>query len=228
MCRRASSPCPNLLQVLPPGLSLRGELSPGKSHFSLDTGQVLERFGSSEAAGKGREEQTGRAGCQHPHLVASWPKELCVWWAPWWAPRSFTPPVPRVPKTPKFPSRDPPAEPREPSLSTIPIPGRAELSGSISMLGIRVFNAKLHLLANGKAKCHFFSKIKITAFKSPSNGLEKGNGAITQLLLDPKSISAPGNSCNILINPSKPASVHKQPASNRGSVTFESGSLSEV
>lgn len=66
------------------------------------------------------------------------------------------------------------------------------------------------------------------AFKSPSNGLEKGNGAITQLLLEPKSIFAPGNSCNILINPYKPASVQKQPASNRGSVTFESGSLSDV
>lgn len=157
-----------------------------------------------------------------PRSVASWPKELCVWWSP----HNFTPPVPRVPKTLTSPTR-------EPSLSTIPIPGRAQLSVSISMLGIRV-----HLMTNStsslwKSKMSFFSKKKNPnfserAFESPSNGLEKGNGAITQLLLDPKSIFAPGNSCNILINPYKPASVHKQPASNRGSVTFESGSLSEV
>lgn len=86
-----------------------------------------------------------------------------------------------------------------------------------------IFNDKLHLLADGKVKCHFFRKKKPfseTTFKSPSNGLEEGNGAITQLLLDPESIFVPGNSCNIIINPSTPASVHKQPASNRGSVTF--------
>lgn len=150
MCRRAG-----VLQVHAPAhpaltcsrcshldTALAGDscrLSPGKSLFSLDTDGVTDMFGSSEPAKKGRGEQRGRAGCQHPRLVASWPKDLCVWWSPWWSPRYFTPPVSRVSKTLTLSTREPPPGPRKLPLSRIPIPRRAELSVSISMLGIRVY-----------------------------------------------------------------------------------------
>lgn len=179
-------------------------------------------FGSSEKPGRG--EQRGRAAAASTSCGLT-AKDLCGRWSPWWSPRYFTPPVSRVSKPLTLSTREPPPEPRKVSLSRIPIPGRAELSVSISMLGIRV-----NLITNftyslmEKSNVIFFSEKNITfseiAFKSPSNGLEKGNGAITQLLLDPKSIFVPGNSCNIIINPSKPAPVHKQPASNGGSVNF--------
>lgn len=114
-------------------------LSPGKSLFSLDTDQVTDMFGGSEPARKGRGEQRGREAAS---IHVLWPRGQ----------RTFVFDghlgghhvislllFPECPKPLALSSREPPPEPRKFSLSRIPVPRRAELSVSISTLGIGVY-----------------------------------------------------------------------------------------
>lgn len=147
-----SSLCPDLFQVLPPWHSLKGELQP---LFLGHTWIYRDFLGALSQQGRGGESRE-----QHPRLVASWPKEFCVWWSPCY----FIPPVSRVSKNLTLSTREPPPEPKKtlPEQNSHSWQGRAQCE-HLHAWNQRIFNDKLHLLTDRKVKCQFFQQ-KINLF----------------------------------------------------------------